>query len=150
MNEHTSADDLGNWTIKGVPRETRKLALVGARKRGDNVARWLVSAVRNQAALDAGNQVIAPSERPPVAAGPAPRVQAMEELGQVMQTAAMAAQASGVPMPKALARHAYRLMTENLRAARGLQPAARKVIDVDLPRALDSADNAAVTLALVQ
>jgi hypothetical protein len=120
--------DKAAWTIKSVPIETRKLAVACATKQGDTMAAWLVKAVRNQANLEAGervlppaNQVNLPAVRLPALTDPAVTVD-MGELAELMQAAQAVAQAAGVPIPKATARHAIALTTAQLRAARGLPP----------------------------
>lgn len=117
--------DKASWTIKSVPVETRKLAVACAAKAGENMAEWLARAVRNQAKLEAGERVIPPSR--PVTNGamvPVPFAMPVDlgELAELMTAAQAVAEAAGVPIPKATARHALALTTAQLRAARGLPP----------------------------
>lgn len=126
-----ASDDTGAapWTIKSMSVEARKLAVACAGKRGQTMASWLETAVRNQAAIEAGDRVTLPDERRPA---PSPRsaglpdTDAMANLAHTMQAVQAVAEAAGLPLPKRVARHAFALLETNLRAARGLpEPAPR-------------------------
>jgi len=118
-------EDKASWTIKSVPVETRKLAVACAAKQGQTMAEWLAKAVRTQANLEAGERVLPPAPRPGdalAAWAPVPSVIGLGGLADLMQAAREIAEAAGVPIPKATARHALALTTAQLRAARGLPP----------------------------
>jgi hypothetical protein len=90
------------------------------------MAEWLNRAVHTQAKLEAGERVLPPAPRPAasvpaVVSYPAAPVD-FGELAELMQAAQAVAEAAGVPIPKATARHALALTTAQLRAARGLPP----------------------------
>lgn len=110
------------WTIKSMPVEERKLAVACAARAGLNMAEWMVRAVRNQARIDAGDQVLppgTPAPRPAAARSPAP----LGDLVAVVQALGAIAESSGVPVPRGLARSSYAAVREQLRGIRGLPEA---------------------------
>jgi hypothetical protein len=118
------------WTVKSMPVEARKLALACAQRQDETLAVWLERAVRNQASLEAGQQVLPPEPRH---ASPSrttlsipPRVVVPDTSGlaDLLRATVETARAADVPVPKAVARHAAALATAQLRAARGLPPLA--------------------------
>lgn len=82
------------------------------------MAEWLTRAAEHMARVQAADCVIPP--------GPGPvkpereTGQTLAELGEHIRGAAVAAQASGVPLPVRSARHFYALLNRGLRAQRGL------------------------------
>jgi hypothetical protein len=107
------------WTVRGVPKRYRDAASAAAARADLSVGAWLCRAIEQ--AVQA--------ERAPIDALPAappPRLPAagVGELAELMRAAQAMAEATGVPIPKAAARHAVALMTGELRAARGLPPLA--------------------------
>jgi hypothetical protein len=127
-NQAEPEAERASWTIKSVPVETRKLAIACASRQGQTMAEWLTRAVRNQAHLEAGERVLPPAPRPagaltvPGAPWAPVAVPELGALADLMQAARAIAEAAGVPIPKATARHALALTTAQLRAARGLPP----------------------------
>jgi len=115
------------WTIKSVRVETRKLAVASAAKEGVPMAEWLDRAVRHQADLDRGNQVIPPGQPGQSITRFAP-VQPPDQMGKLdlagladaLRAVATVAGAAEMPVPKALAREASALLRQQIRAARGL------------------------------
>ena len=115
-------------TVKSMPVKPWETAVSCAMKRGEQMGDWLARAILTQANLEAGDRVIPPDERPvlptrqtgdapvlPIVAPPPP---------DLLQALAAIADASGRPVPKDVAGHAYALARGYLRAARGL-PAAK-------------------------
>ena len=137
MSSSQALEERAPWTIKGVSVETRRLAVARAAKRGQTMGQWLDAAVRNQSALEDGDLVITPDSRQEPRHGSQKAVEPMTALAHVLEAAHHAQQASGVPLPKAIARHAYALIGANLRAARGLPPLKRapssRTIEAGLP-----------------
>lgn len=142
-NEENPDGDKASWTVKSVSVETRKLAVACAAKQGQTMAEWLARAVRNQANLEAGERVMPPAAR---RAGvdlvhvPGPAL-AMDlgELADLMQATQAVAEAAGVPIAKATARHALALVTAQLRAARGLPPKRQRQTSPETGQTIDSA-----------
>lgn len=122
--------DKAPWTIKSVDVGVRKMAVKCALHRGETMAEWLARAVRAQANVEAGDQVIPPSQpdSPPMVGlnGQSRHPLGMTDLAETMRAAAMMAEASGVPAPKTAARHAFAILTATLREARGLPPVRRR------------------------
>jgi hypothetical protein len=119
------ANQRAPWTIKAVDVETRRLAVRCATRRGLTMPAWLETAVRNQASIEAGDQVILP-EKPgqtPALIGQttAPAID-LGELARAVQAAQEIATAAGVAVPKDIARHTFGLLRARLRDARGLPP----------------------------
>jgi hypothetical protein len=122
------------WTIKSVKVETRKLAVDSAMKQGITMAEWLDRAVRNQANLDKGNQVIPPGQTGQTLARPDP-VQLPTPTGKLpmdlagladaLRAVAALTEAAAMPVPKALAREAAGLLRQQIREARGLPSKAK-------------------------
>lgn len=119
-------DERAPWTIKSVRVETRKLAVASAMKQGVPMAEWMDRAVRTQANVDKGNQVIPPGQSPPPRFAP---VQLPDETGKPMDLTALAdalravatvAGAADMPVSKSLAREASALLRQQIREARGL------------------------------
>jgi hypothetical protein len=111
------------WTVRGVPKRYRDAASEAAARADLSVGAWLCRAIEQavqaeRAPIDALPAVVAaaPVLRP-AAAG-------VGELAELMRAAQAMAEATGVSIPKATARHAVALMTGELRAARGLPPLA--------------------------
>ena len=122
--------DKAPMTIKAVPTATRTKMVRCAEKRGQTMAVWLARAVDNQANLEAGDQVepalFEPREVGLPLVKPEPisgKPFVLADLRDAMAAAAAVATASGLPLPKVMARHAYALLTAQLREARGLSPA---------------------------
>lgn len=125
----TDEQERAPWTIKSVSVETRKLAVASAAKEGVTMGEWLDRAVRNQASLDRGNQVIPPGQTGKSVTRFAP-VQPPDEMGKppmdlagladALRAVATIAGAADMPVPKALAREASALLRQQIRAARGL------------------------------
>lgn len=117
------------WTVKSVNVETRKLAVASATKEGVTMAEWLDRAVRNQADLDKGNQIIPPGQpkqsvarfapaQPPDGTGK-PAMD-LSGLADALRAVATIAGAAAMPVPKSLAREALALLRQQIREARGL------------------------------
>lgn len=121
-------DERAPWTIKSVRVETRKLAIASAAKEGLTMAEWLDRAVRHQADLDRGNQVIPPGQPGQSITRFAP-VQPPDETGKptmdlagladALRAVATVAGAAEMPVPKSLAREASALLRQQIREARG-------------------------------
>ena len=110
------------WTIKAMPIDVRKRATDAANRQGQTVAEWMARAVNQLADMEDS----APREIPRQVA-PQPALLDMVELRMLMEAAQATGNAAGVPVPKAIARHAFAVLADGLRAARGLPPApARK------------------------
>jgi hypothetical protein len=109
------------WTVRGVPKRYRDVAAEAAVRADLSVGAWLCRAIEQAVQAER-----APLEVTAPAAAPAPRPAAagVGELADLMRAAQAMAEATGVPIPKATARHAVALMTGELRAARGLPPLA--------------------------
>ena len=111
------------WTIKAMPIAVRKRATDAANRQGQTVAEWMARAVNQLADMEDS----APRETPRQVAPPPPPLLDMVELRKLMEAAHATGQAAGVPVPKAIARHAFAVLAGGLRAARGLPAApARK------------------------
>ena len=119
------------WTIKAVPASVRKRAVACATKQDQSMAEWITGAVNTRANLEAGERILPPlvpgrlAEHPSAlretsAAAPAPVAGGMTELAELLRTAVEVGRAGGVPVPKGVARQAFTLVHERLRAARGL------------------------------
>lgn len=111
-------------TIKAMPVRAWNRALAQAAKSGESMAEWLTRAIDQLADREAGERVLpppAPQPGPSVRDNPAAGM-APQDMAELMQAAVAAAQASGVPLPKSVARHAFALVGGQLRAARGLPP----------------------------
>ena len=132
MTSSTEPAEKAAMTIKAVPVATREKMVACARRRGETQAEWLTRAVDNQALIESrdlieptrfGAPVPIAQERPQA---PVPGI-SMVDLRDTMAAAKAVADSSGVPVPKVAARHAYALLTQQLRGARGLpQPAPRR------------------------
>ena len=125
----TDEPERAPWTIKSVSVETRKLAVASAAKEGVTMAEWLDRAVRHQAELDKGNQVIPPGlpgqsvarfdpVQPPDGTGK-PAMD-LSGLADALRAVATVAGAADMPVPKSLAREASALLRQQIREARGL------------------------------
>lgn len=110
------ADDKAPVTIKSMDQAAWETAKRSAAKAGETMAEWLARAIRQLAALEEGDRETPPGQpsKPPAPGLP------VAELEGLMRAAAALADASGVPVPKRTARHAYALVSAQLRAARGL------------------------------
>ena len=143
-----------SWTIKAVPVDVRKRAVACAAKQGQTMAEWLARAVATQANLEAGDRILpplvpgldaAPRHLPPgdrfampaeslpaprehPAAAAAPVVGGMAELAELMRVTVEVGRAGGVAVPKTVARQAFALVGEQLRAARGLPLRPRRTL----------------------
>jgi hypothetical protein len=123
-------------STKAVPRITRDTIVACASRRGQTQGEWLAVAVTNQARIEEGDALI-PAGRD-TGAREAPPVD-LVELRDTMQTAVAVSQASGVPLPKQTARHAFALLNTRMRSSRGLpalQPRKSRtpvIDDVQLP-----------------
>jgi len=118
------ANERAPWTIKGMDVETRKLVVKCATQRGQSVAVWLETAVRNQANLEAGDRIEMPGQPRPTAPPNGQTGFDLAELMAALQTAQAAAEAAGIAMPKDVARHGFALVRTRMREARGLPPLA--------------------------
>lgn len=138
-------DEKSNWTIKNVPVSVRKAALNAANKSDESAASWLSRAVANLANLEEGAEVYLPGQpgqrdpgqpanragitqelavvdNPPLAHPLAVGQLDFAGLSQAMQAAVAACSASGVVLPKTVARGFVGLVNAELRRARGLPP----------------------------
>jgi hypothetical protein len=131
-------DDKTAWTIKSVPVATRKLAVACAIKRDVTMGEWLVPAVRNQANLEAGELVIPPPNPTQSLPSPSGSVTTdLSSLAELMRAAQALAEAAGVSVPKATARHALALTSAQLRQARGLPPKRIRQTDRENGQTID-------------
>jgi hypothetical protein len=110
------------WTVRGVPKRYRDTASEAAERADLSIGAWLCRAIEQavqaeRAPLEVTVAAAAPAAPRPAAAG-------VGELAELMRAAQAMAEATGVRIPKATARHAVALMTGELRAARGLAPLA--------------------------
>jgi hypothetical protein len=109
------------WTVRGVPKRYRDAAAEAADRAKLPIGAWLCRAI---------DQAVQAERVPLEVTAPAgavvapPRPAGVGELAELMRAAQAMAEATGVPIPKAAARHAVALMTGELRAARGLPPLA--------------------------
>jgi hypothetical protein len=108
------------WTVRGVPKRYRDAASEAAARADLSVGAWLCRAIEQ--AVQAERAPI--DALPPAGPAPRPAAAGVGELADLMRAAQAMAEATGVPIPKATARHAVALMTGELRAARGLPPLA--------------------------
>lgn len=119
-------------TVKGVEAEAWKKAAAAADRRDESRGAWLSRACYLLAEREAGDLVIMPDQRPdyPITQPLTQPVIQPETLLAIMQAAQATGAAAGVPVPKTAARHAFAILTGQLRAARGLPPLAprRRVI----------------------
>lgn len=119
-------EEAGNWTIKSVLPQTRKLALACAGKRGETMSIWISRAVATQANLEAGDRVTPPSERvanpEPQEANLPPMRANVTELADLLRAVTEAAKTP--ELSAGVKRQAAAVLTDALRAARGLPPKA--------------------------
>ena len=108
-----------NWTIKDFPVTTRKVAVDCAKRLDLSVAAWLAGAVRNQASHDDGALVLPPDQRPTETANRDPAAP-----DPFARLAALAS--AGLPVPRDVRGHAFAILRDQLRAARGLPPVMRR------------------------
>lgn len=109
-------DDRQPVTIKAMPVAAWKRAREAAEKQDQSMAEWLARAINQLADMEAGARVTMPGkpDKPEAPAMPAADLEAL------MRAAHAVSEASGVPVPKVAARHAFALLTGQMRAARGL------------------------------
>jgi hypothetical protein len=107
------------WTVRGVPKRYRDAAAEAAARADLSVGAWLCRAIEQAVQAERTPIDVLPAAG---AAAPSPRPAAagVGELAELMRAAQAMAEATGVSIPKATARHAVALMTGELRAARGL------------------------------
>jgi hypothetical protein len=121
-------DDKAPMTVKGMPVRARQRALKAANKQGQSMAEWLTRAIDQLADREEGERETFPDERAnlPAIVGPvSPAVIPpgfLSDLTEAMGAAKGIADAAGVPVPKATARHAFAILTDHLRLVRGLAP----------------------------
>jgi hypothetical protein len=124
-------DDKAAMTVKGMPVRARQRALKAANKQGQSMAEWLTRAIDQLADREEGARETFPDERanranPPAIVGAvSPAVIPpgfLSDLTEAMGAAKGIADAAGVPVPKATARHAFAILTDHLRLVRGLGP----------------------------
>tara|TARA_R110000751_G_scaffold307640_1_gene430317 strand:- start:13026 stop:13505 length:480 start_codon:yes stop_codon:yes gene_type:complete len=121
-------------TVKGFDAEVWDQARAAAKRSGESMGAWLSRAARQLAVMDAGAREILPDERPRVSPGLPPVSREfipavfpaadLTLLRETMLAAHAVSVAAAVPVPKAAARHAFALLTGQLRAARGMRPLA--------------------------
>lgn len=116
--EDNQRADKANWTIKDFPVTTRKTAVDCAKRLDLSVAAWLAGAVRNQASHDGGALVLPPDQRANHPANPESSRDPFARL------AALAA--AGLPVPRDVRGHAFAILRDELRAARGIPPVRRR------------------------
>ena len=121
----------GQWTVKGVDAETRRLAMALAAKRGEPVAAVLLRALQVLDQMEQGERIIPPPRVSPgtalVAAVPPHARPADVDLpgltGLLREVRELAmASKDGVAIPKGLMDHARLLTVAELRRARGMPP----------------------------
>jgi hypothetical protein len=107
-----------------MPQESRKKALAGANKRGETAAQFMVRAIDTQLAMDAGDRIEMPSDKPEPEPPARPGTTTAELLAHaaLMQAAAEAAKVSGVRMPKTAARQFYAILDAAQRPVLGKPP----------------------------
>lgn len=113
-------------TVKSMPVKPWETAVSCATKRGEQMGDWLARAITNQANLESGDRVILPDERPVSLGGETaanPVLPPLPPPPDLLQALAAIAAASGRPVPKDVAGHAYALTRAYLRAGRRLPPA---------------------------
>jgi hypothetical protein len=112
-------------TIKSFPIASREKMKAAAARRDQTQGEWLARAIETQANIEA-RDLVEPGLFEPPAPTPAPPGMpfGLTELRLTMEAAAATAAATGVPVPKAIARHVYALLGQELRAARGIPPRA--------------------------
>lgn len=112
-------DTVGPWTIKTIGNRVRKRIIDAAHKEGLSVGQWLER--RANEWLDDGGPVrVSPGQTTPVSPVP------MAEQALMLREVRESAQAAGIPVPKAPVRQAAALLTQSLRASRGLPPPAKR------------------------
>ena len=124
-------DDKAPMTVKAMPVRVRQRALKAAAKQGQSMAEWLTRAIDQLADREEGERETFPDEAgkpgklPALPSQPSPVViptSFLTDLIDAMRAAEAVAAASGVPVPKATAHHAFAILTNHLRKARGLPP----------------------------
>lgn len=124
-------DDKAPMTVKAMPVRARQRALKAAAKQDQSMAEWLTRAIDQLADREEGARETFPDEavkpgKPPALAELSSQVVIppgfLTDLIEVMRAAEATAVAAGVPVPKAVARHSYAILTARLRQVRGLPP----------------------------
>ena len=117
MADADPIDAMAPWTIKSVSTATRAKVNVAAKREGLTVGQWLE---RRVAEWEADGGPVPVRSVAPTAPGIAPM--SLSGLRDAMGAAAAVAAASGVAVPKVVARHAFAVLAAQLRDARGLPP----------------------------
>jgi hypothetical protein len=125
---HGAVDAVKPWTIKAIATEARDAAIAQARTENLTVGQWLERRIREWTG-DAAR------------AAPGSTTISMAELTNAMNAAAATSNSSGVPLPKRTAGHAFTLLTNRLREARGMPalqprkttPGKAKTLELDGP-----------------
>lgn len=116
MTEPTTAP----ITIKAFPIAARERMKACAARRDQTQGEWLARAIDTQANLEA-RDLVEPALFDPRPPTPPPGMTLdLTELRLTMEAAAATAAATGVQVPKAIARHVYALLGQELRTARGI------------------------------
>jgi hypothetical protein len=108
------ANERAPWTIKGMDVETRKLVVNCATQRGQSVATWLETAVRNQANLEAGDRVIMPGQPGQTAPPNGQTGFDLPELEQFARVCSLLAESAGKPVPRTVSRLMWARVRERL------------------------------------
>ncbi len=129
-DQDDQATSKGQWTIKGVPTETRRLAMALSAKLGDPVAVVVTRALRVLEQMEQGERIILPAPRggaPSTAVATVPGHARPADVdlpgltGLLREVREMAvASKEGVPLPKGMMSHAMALTVAELRRARGM------------------------------
>ena len=114
MAERDPVDTMAPWTIKSVSTVTRDKVTMAARREGLTVGQWLEKRVAEWEA-DGSPVVTAPASTP--AGG-------LTEMADMLRATTEAAQAAGMPLPKAVARQSFAILDAVQRAALGKPPRA--------------------------
>jgi hypothetical protein len=102
------------WTIKGMDVETRKLVVNCAAQRGQSVATWLETAVRNQANLEAGDRIEMPGQPGQTAPQNGQTGFGLDELEQFARVCSLLAESAGKPVPRTVTRLMWARVRERL------------------------------------